>query len=124
VRQGRCAIVPLTASRRGVVEAVQAGPRLVSAGRPNPGLRAQSARRSFVGVDAEGRAVIGSTGPSPVEARDLAAFLARGEAQGGAGLVDALNLDGGSSSQLYVRDGGIDLPGIEVPDAIVVVPAR
>lgn len=88
-----------------VRQAVQAGPILVEAGRPNPGLKAQSARRVFVGLDAAGRLVLGSSGIARADAKDLAARLARPESEGGAGLVEVLNLDGGSSAQLYLRGG-------------------
>jgi len=46
----------------------------------------------------------------------LAARLARPVAEGGAGLVEVLNLDGGSSAQFYVRggrgDGDLIEPGL------------
>lgn len=88
-----------------VRQAVQAGPLLVEAGKANPGLKTQTARRVFVGLDAEGRLVLGSTGIARADAPTLAARLARPLAAGGAGLVDVLNLDGGSSAQLFVRGG-------------------
>ena len=126
VRDGRAAMVgPRPSTTTGVSQAVQAGPRLVVAGKPNPRLKVQSARRSFIGLDAQGRVILGTTGPSVVDAREFAAFLAKPEADGGAGLVEALNLDGGSSSQLHVRgapDGDIDFPGIPVPTFIAIMP--
>ena len=126
LRKDRAEIVPAaTADARGVIQAVQAGPRLVTGGRPNARLKAQTARRSFVGVDAAGRLVLGCTGPSAVDAGVLARFLATPEADGGVGLVDALNLDGGGSSQLHVRGvpgGDIALPGVPVANVLVVVP--
>jgi hypothetical protein len=128
VRGGRASITSI--ARRGdapVESAVQAGPRLVSAGRPNDELKPQSARRSFVGLDGSGHVVVGTTGPFPAGARELAAWLARPESDGGAGLADALNLDGGSSTQLFVAGGApggkdLFLPGVPVPDFVVLVP--
>jgi exopolysaccharide biosynthesis protein len=126
VRKGRPAIVGSRPERTaGISQAVQAGPRLVLGGQPNPRLKAQSARRSFIGLDGKGRVILGATGPSEVDARVLAAFLAKPEIEGGAGLVEALNLDGGSSSQLHVRgvgDRNIDFPGIAVPVLIAIEP--
>lgn len=92
---------PLSGTR----QAVQAGPLLVVDGQPNPGLRRQTARRVFAGLDAQGRLVIGSTGAGLAEASALARLLARPEAEGGAGLRQVLNLDGGSSAQFWVRGG-------------------
>lgn len=124
---GRARVVPAREAARldSVAQAVQAGPRLVVAGAPNP-LKPQVAVRSFVGVDARGRIVLGTTSPFPAEANALARALAASEEAGGAGLVDALNLDGGGSAQLWIRgaaDDGSDvaLPGLSpVPDLLVV----
>ena len=125
VAQGRPRIVSMEDAGAPADEALQAGPRLVIDGKPNAGLKPQSARRAFIGIDASGRVVLGSTGPTPVSATDLAAFLARPEREDGAGLVNALNLDGGSSAQLYVRDSGggaMDFSGIPVPVLIEILP--
>lgn len=89
-------------------QAVQAGPLLVVSGAPNRKLKRQRARRSFVGIDGEGRLVLGSTGLESFEARRLARLLAAPESEGGAELEWALNLDGGSSAQAFVRGGGAD----------------
>ena len=120
----------LHASRaRGVLarQAVQAGPRLVVGGRVNR-LEPQLARRSFVGIDDTGRIVLGCTGPFPVGAVALATFLATPTTRGGLGLVHALNLDGGSSAQMFVRRPGgedISLPGgVAVPNVLAVFPAE
>lgn len=97
------------------VQAVQAGPLLVVDGVANPALKRQSAPRAFAGLDPAGRLVIGVTGPVPAEATGLADFLVRAEAEGGIGLVWALNLDGGSSAQMFVRGGGPDGTDLHVP---------
>ena len=107
-------------------EAIQAGPRLVIHGEVNA-LKPQLAVRSFVGIDREGRLVRGSTSPVAVSATGLAGFLAASQAEGGLGLVDALNLDGGSSSSLFVRSGdpeGRDVVvglGVRVPNALAIL---
>ncbi|MEM7244342.1 MAG: phosphodiester glycosidase family protein [Acidobacteriota bacterium] len=87
-----------------ITTAVQAGPLLVEAGTANSRLRPARARRSFVGIDARGRVVLGCSTRS-IDLPTLARLLAATPDGGGLGLRDALNLDGGSSSQLYCRDG-------------------
>ena len=121
----RARIVAMKDAQGPADEALQAGPRLVIAGQANPSLKPQVARRAFVGLDARGRVVLGSTGPTQVSAPELAAFLARPESEGGAGLVDVLNLDGGSSAQLFAREASgepIDLAGIPVPVLLEILP--
>ncbi|HCU25893.1 MAG TPA: hypothetical protein DF383_12820 [Deltaproteobacteria bacterium] len=87
--------------------AVQAGPRLVVAGR-TPKLKEEVSAKSAVGIDRQGKVVfIASEGR--IEINRLAALLAKKEQDGGVGLRDALNLDGGSSTQLFARAGNLDL---------------
>ena len=80
---------------------MQAGPLLVAQGKVRELTSPRSARRAFIGTDAAGRIILGATNGA-VSLRDLASLLARPESEGGAGLVDAMNLDGGSSTQLHV----------------------
>jgi exopolysaccharide biosynthesis protein len=101
------------ADEEGAEQAIQAGPLLVEGGVANPGLKTQSARRVFAGLDADGRLVLGSTGVARADAPKLAARLARSESEGGAGLREVLNLDGGSSAQLFIRGGRGDADLIE-----------
>ncbi|HEY3122270.1 MAG TPA: phosphodiester glycosidase family protein [Vicinamibacteria bacterium] len=109
---------------RSIEQAVQVGPRLVSGGRVTR-LKPQSARRSVVGVDRAGHVYLAVTTRGEADASELAALLARPPAEGGLGLVDALNLDGGGSTQLHLRAAGFeqDERGIwPVPIAIGVFP--
>jgi hypothetical protein len=60
-----------------------------------------------------------------VEASDLARFLAAAVAGGGLGCTDALNLDGGPSTQLSARAGEFSLDvggGWPVPNAVAFLP--
>ena len=78
--------------------AVECGPRLVVDGSPltfKPGVH----RRTVIGHDRQGRVLLLVTA-GVIGLADLAAFLARPEAQGGLGAIAALNLDGGSSTML------------------------
>lgn len=91
--------------RPGLAQAVQSGPRLVVAGVPVE-LKRQAARRTAVCVLEDGRLEIVAVAVS-VQASDLAAFLQT------SGCRDALNLDGGPSTQLFLQRGEVrvDLPG-------------
>lgn len=97
-----------------VLEAIQAGPRLISLGQPVSGLREGniSHRRSGVCVDPDNRLVFFTVSASlfgvPISTlqktllrRDIACW-------------DALNLDGGSSTQLYYS--GTSGDGLERPE--------
>jgi uncharacterized protein YigE (DUF2233 family) len=106
----------------GVEAAVQVGPRLVVNGRPTP-LKPQTSRRSAVCVHRDGRVTLLVTGA--VEAGDLARFLAAPAAGGGLACADALNLDGGPSTQLAARAGDFSLDvagGWPVPNAVAFLP--
>ncbi len=115
----------------GIREAFQAGPHLVRGGLPAPGLERyreywRPARRTVLALGRDGRLIVMV---SEVDGRglswcELRSFLARPEAEGGLDAAEAMNLDGGSSSQLYVRSGGHQshLVGRPVPAFVVIVP--
>ncbi len=85
----------------GLEFAVQAGPRLVVDGKPMA-LKPQRARRSMLGIDGQGRAVL-AVSTLPLSLAEAADFLV------GQGIQQALNLDGGPSSQLYYPEAGVAL---------------
>lgn len=102
--------------------AVQGLPRLVIAGEVPP-LKPQSARRTALCVD--GDAMILAATRSRVDGAEFARFLAAGARDGGLGCDDALNLDGGSSTQLLARWNGFEaaIEGVSaVPNALVIRP--
>lgn len=81
--------------------AIQVGPRLVVDGKPTH-LKPQVARRAAIGIRPGGRElVVLVTDQGRASAGDLAAIMARPEAEGGLGCVDAVAMDGGPSSQLH-----------------------
>ena len=81
----------------GVIEAVEAKPRLVIDG-AIPRFKKQSvAQRSAVGVDAKGRVILAATGDF-LTLEEWAAVL-----HNDPHCVDALNLDGGPSTQLSIK---------------------
>jgi len=102
--------------------AVQGFPRLVVAGAV-PRLKPQRAARTAVCV--EGARVVLVVTTSRVDASEFARLLAAPPAAGGLGCRDALNLDGGSSTQLAARWGRFEarVDGAwGVPNALVVTP--
>ena len=98
--------------------AIQSRPRLVHDGKPIPLLKKQIAKRSFICINNNQQVILGVTEDSKAYADDLANILAIKKEKGGLGCLYALNLDGGSSSQVslnynhYVKEvtGGIGVP--------------
>lgn len=114
----------------GVKEAFQAGPLLVADGEPVQGLSRyreylRASRRTVVGLDAGERLVVlvSETETRGISWCELQEFLVLPESKGGLGVRDAMNLDGGSSSQLWVR-GGVEIPGRPAPTYIIAAPRR
>jgi len=88
-------------------EAVQAGPRLVIKGKI-PKLKDETSRKSAVGVNAKGQVFLVASAQA-ISIKALAEIFLKSELEGGLGCVDALNLDGGSSSQFFVKSGAFTL---------------
>ncbi len=106
-------------SPTGVQQAFQVGPRLVVDGEVL-GLKPQSARRTAVCVTKTG-GVLALVTHGAVQASALADFLKT------EGCIDALNLDGGPSSQMWVSSGDVAMHepgGTAVPIAVGVFPGR
>jgi hypothetical protein len=101
---------------------VQGIPRLVVAGQVQS-LKPQIAERTA--VCAMG-AVVVLVVATKAETTPFARFLAAPPDQGGLGCQDALNLDGGPSTQLVVKLPALTLstPGSTVPNALVVAPGK
>ncbi|WP_232048499.1 phosphodiester glycosidase family protein [Legionella adelaidensis] len=99
--------------------ALQSGPRLLIKGKI-PSLKTGVAERSALGIDKEGNVIILVTEHFPMTTTALAELM-----HNQLHCEDALNLDGGSSSQLYAKIDSFHLhvPGFsEVSDAIIVKP--
>ena len=100
--------------------AVQSGPRLLVHGRI-PSLKPGRAERSALGISPDGRVIILVTENAPMTTTALAELFRSPPLN----CKEALNLDGGSSSQLYADIGSLKLNvhGFSnVSDAIVVKP--
>jgi uncharacterized protein YigE (DUF2233 family) len=101
----------------GATEALQCGPRLVIAGRV-PAFKPGESSRAGVGITTSGAVILAVTCRGALSLRDWA------QAMKALGCRDALNLDGGPSSQLYFHAGKaeLDLPGAYgVPSALLVI---
>ena len=108
----------------GIEMALQAGPRLVVDGKI-PKLKEAVARRSGIGIQKNGEIVIAITDETPKTLQEFATMFQKPEEKGGFGCPNALNLDGGRSSQLYFDYSGfkLDISGIaRVTNAITVFP--
>lgn len=118
-------------SSRGVQEAFQAGPYLVRKGKPDPGLEAyrefrRPDRRTILALGKDGRLIflVSEEVGRGISWCELQHFLTRPVSEGGLDAAEAMNLDGGSSSQLYVQGNSPSrqMKGRIVPALIVVVP--
>jgi uncharacterized protein YigE (DUF2233 family) len=93
-------------SRR-IDTAIQAGPRLVVNGAP-PKLKEETSPKSAIGINHNGDVFLLATRDT-IPINQLAQIMAKSEANGGLGIVHGLNLDGGSSTQMYARIGSFSL---------------
>ena len=82
-------------------QAIQAGPRLVVNGKI-PKLKTKSSRKTAIGINLRGEVIIAVSGLA-IPIQDLAQLFLKPEKQGGLGCLNAMNLDGGSSTQMYLK---------------------
>lgn len=123
VKQGKAEIVHTSEFKhhKEISFAFQSRPRLVKDGKAFSNLKMQSAERSFIGITHDEKIIIGVTEDSKAYTRDLAYILALPKSKKGLNCKYALNLDGGSSSQLYIKyqDYEKSIPGTySVPNAL------
>ena len=91
----------------GIQAAIQAGPRLVIHGMI-PVLKPTFSPKTALGINKQGKVLFMVT-QGLLQAQDFAALLAQPETLGGLGCIEALNLDGGSSTQAYAKIGTFEL---------------
>lgn len=77
--------------------AIESGPRVLINGALPAGIKPSIAERSTIAIDKDGYIIIAATEGLPISIGELAVYL---KAEG---CVDALNLDGGSSTQIYAK---------------------
>jgi uncharacterized protein YigE (DUF2233 family) len=105
--------------------AIQAGPILVQDEKIRPKSSQKIEERTAIGITAHNDIVLVATENLLLSARDLATLLQRPLQAGGLACVDALNLDGGHSTQLYATLPNFSLQitsSTPVSDALLVVP--
>lgn len=105
--------------------AIQAGPRLVVRGLPVSHLKPGLDQRTAICQHRDGSFVLIATEKYKLSATAFAKRLADHERQDGLGCEMALNLDGGTSTQLYAKFDGFerDIPNyIGVADAVAILP--
>lgn len=104
-----------------IIEALQAGPRILSEGTPIHGIRelSPSSRRAGVCIDDHKRLVLFAvkSGFFGITMEQIQNLLLHRDIR----CVDALNLDGGSSAQLYVSSS---LPGAPAGQPEISIPGR
>lgn len=94
-------------ARSSITTAIQAGPRLVVAG-GIPKLKPDASPHTAVGINTRGELIFLVT-HYPVPIKELAELMAKSEKAGGLNCRDAINFDGGSSTQLYAKIGLFEL---------------
>jgi exopolysaccharide biosynthesis protein len=133
---GSIAIYPLSQASRDSLarwsECIQAGPILVSGGRPAlPPAIAPASRlgvmatrafsRAFIATDRSGRVVLGRCESARLP--ELADFLARPIGTGGLGCTEAINLSGGGSEGILIKSGPLEVSAgdidVYLPNAFI-----
>lgn len=100
--------------------AVQSGPRLLIDGKI-PSLKPGHAERTALGITRDGRVIMVVTEHTPMTTTDLARLMKSSPLN----CKQAINMDGGSSSQMYAKIGDFQVHAhgfSNVSDAIIVLP--
>jgi len=88
--------------------ALQGGPRLIINGNI-PRLKPGKAERTAIGITRDNQIIILATENWAISTASLAAIMKKSESSNGLNCIQALNLDGGSSTQLYASIGDLNL---------------
>lgn len=94
--------------KRNIDFAIQGGPRLIVNGRV-PALKPGKDERSAICATRQGKVVILATDNAPVTVTTLAKIMLKNERFDGLNCYNGLNLDGGSSTQMYADIGKFKL---------------
>lgn len=110
-------------NRKNISTAIQAGPRLIINGNI-PKLKPGIADRSAVCINSAGKVILIITEQAAMSTTALAEYIQGNEVNDGLGCYNALNLDGGHSSQLYaaIGDFRLNINGFSsITDALIVL---
>src|SRR5262249_13033419 len=114
IANGHAYIVPQKTykTKPSITFALQSGPRLIINGKI-PSLKPGFDARSALGITRDGKLIILATQVA-LSTLQVANIMQMPENQGGLNCSDALNLDGGSSTQLFakINDFVLDVPGL------------
>lgn len=106
--------------------AVQAGPRLVINGEI-PEFRDRYADRTALGITPDGKLLLVVTEGSGLLLQQLAEIFVQEERRGGLGCLEAMALDGGSSTQLYTNLPNFSVQvtsAATVANALIILPKQ
>lgn len=107
--------------------AIQAGPRLVTDGDVVSKLKIDIDAHTAIGITKDGQIILLATENILLGTTDIAELMQRSEKEGGLNCREALNLDGGHSTQMYTKLPELSLTvssHAQVADAILVVPNK
>lgn len=105
--------------------AVEAGPLLIAEGKIVPASNQKIDSRTAIGITKDGKILLVATENLLLSVADLAEAMQRSREAGGLDCVNAMNLDGGHSTQIYatLAKFSLEVPSsARVADAILVVP--
>lgn len=105
--------------------AIQSGPRLIINGQIPNTLKSGIDSRTAIGITREKKVILLVTDNLNLSTTALAKIMQGSQIEGGLDCYNALNLDGGSSTQLYAKTDKflLQVPGFSaVTDAIVIIP--
>lgn len=94
--------------RKAINFAVQGGPRLIIDG-DIPRLKAGIDDRTAIGITRDQKIILVATESAPLSTQVLAQIMRRPEAEDGLYCLNAINLDGGNSTQMYAQVGPVNV---------------
>lgn len=106
--------------------AVQAGPRLII-NNIIPPLKPKFDNRTALGITKDNKVILVATEDLPITTTELARIMKAPAVENGLECIDALNLDGGSSTQLYAKlpNFELNIPNFAtVADVVLVIPKK
>lgn len=109
VEKGEPHIIPGSQWKKSslITTAIQAGPRLIAKGKTLR-LKQEMSPKTAIGITKKGEMILIAT-LFPFDINELARLMVGSSKKGGLECIDALNFDGGSSTQMYGKVGSFEL---------------